>query len=112
MLALIDAALERKDDALQEGRRATQLLPVEKDIMNGGRIMVYLAMIAAWVGYKDLACETLGAAVRYPTSPTYGQLKLLPTWDPPRGDPHFENRRLPRAQVIQLRITRITRIKT
>jgi hypothetical protein len=34
--------------------------------------------------------ETLGAAVRYPTSPTYGQLKLLPTWNPLPGDPRFE----------------------
>jgi hypothetical protein len=90
MLGFIDAARGRKDDALQEGRSATQILPVEKDIMNGGRIIVYLAMIAAWVGYKDLSYETLGAAVRYPTSPTYGQLKLLPTWDPLRGDPRFE----------------------
>jgi hypothetical protein len=38
MLGFIDAALGRKDDALQEGRRATQILPVEKDIMNGGGI--------------------------------------------------------------------------
>jgi hypothetical protein len=29
---------------------------------------------------------------RYPVSDlfTYGQLKLLPTWDPLRGDPRFE----------------------
>ena len=26
----------------------------------------YLAMIAAWVGEKDLACEQLATAVRYP----------------------------------------------
>ena len=91
VLGLIDAALGRKEQALQEGRRAIQLLPVEKDTMNGGRIVVYLAMIAAWIGDKDLACEKLGAAIRYPTGPSYGQLKLLPTWDPLRGDPCFEN---------------------
>ena len=28
----------------------------------------YLAMIAAWVGEKDLACEQLAIAVRYPNS--------------------------------------------
>jgi hypothetical protein len=50
----------------------------------------YLAMIAAWVGDNDLACEQLATAVRFPNSPSYGQLKLLPFWDPLRGDPRFE----------------------
>jgi hypothetical protein len=58
--------------------------------MNGGRIIVYLAMIASWAGDKDLACGKLGASIQYPTGPSYGQLKLLPTWDPLRGDPRFE----------------------
>lgn len=47
-------------------------------------------MIAAWVGDKDLACEQLAVAVRLPSGLTYGQLKLLPLWDPLRGDPRFE----------------------
>jgi TolB-like protein/Tfp pilus assembly protein PilF/predicted Ser/Thr protein kinase len=91
VLGLIDAALGRKEEALREGWRAIELLPVEKDTMNGGRIVVYLAMIASWVGDKDLACQQLAKAIRYPTAPSYGQLKLLPTWDPLRGDPRFEN---------------------
>ena len=49
-----------------------------------------LAMIAAWVGDKDLACEQLAIAIRTPSGLTYGQLKLLPFWDPLRGDPRFE----------------------
>jgi hypothetical protein len=35
MLGLIDAALGRKEEALREGRRAVELLPVEKDAVNG-----------------------------------------------------------------------------
>jgi hypothetical protein len=50
----------------------------------------YLAMIAAWTGDKDLACEQLAIAVRPPSTVSYGQLKLLPFWDPLRGDPRFE----------------------
>jgi len=56
-------------------------------------MMKYLAMIAAWVGEKDLACEQLANAVRRPTSGmdlSYGELKLMPFWDPLRGDPRFE----------------------
>jgi len=49
-----------------------------------------LAMIAAWVGDKDLACQQLAIIVRPPSPITYGQLKLLPFWDPLRGDPCFE----------------------
>jgi TolB-like protein/Flp pilus assembly protein TadD len=90
VLGLIDAALGQKEKALQEGHRAIELLPVGKDTMKGGRIIVYLAMIAGWADDKNLACEQLATALRYPISPTYGQLKLLPFWDPLRGDPCFE----------------------
>jgi TolB-like protein/Tfp pilus assembly protein PilF/predicted Ser/Thr protein kinase len=92
VLGVIDAALGRKEDALREGRRAVELLPVEKDSINGVLMIHYLAMIAAWVGEKDLACEQLAIAVRGPSGLdlTYGQLKLMSLWDPLRGEPCFE----------------------
>jgi TolB-like protein/Tfp pilus assembly protein PilF len=90
VLGLIDAGLGRKEEALREGRRAIELLPVEKDAINGPIMVAYFAMIAAWVGEKDLACEQLARALRYPDFLSYGHLKLLPFWDPLRGDPHFE----------------------
>ncbi|HEY5766392.1 MAG TPA: winged helix-turn-helix domain-containing protein [Candidatus Udaeobacter sp.] len=90
VLGLIDAALGRKEEALREGRRAVELLPVEKDSIKGSLVIAYLAMIAAWVGDKDLACERLATAIRYPGPLSYGELKLLPFWDPLRGDPRFE----------------------
>jgi hypothetical protein len=89
-LGLIDAGLGRKEDALREGRRAIELLPVEKDAMYGIAMTEYFAMIAAWVGEKDLACEQLAIVTRLPGNLSYGQLKLLPDWDPLRGDPRFE----------------------
>jgi TolB-like protein/Tfp pilus assembly protein PilF len=93
VLGVIDAALGRKEQALREGRRALELLPVKKDPINGILMIKYLAMIAAWVGEKDLACEQLATAVRCPYSGmdlSYGELKLMPFWDPLRGDPRFE----------------------
>jgi TolB-like protein/class 3 adenylate cyclase/Tfp pilus assembly protein PilF len=89
-LGLIDAGLGRKEEALREGRRAVELLPPEKDALDGSATVKYLAMIAAWVGDEDLACEQLATAVRIPSGLSYGQLKLLPFWDPLRGDPRFE----------------------
>jgi serine/threonine protein kinase/Tfp pilus assembly protein PilF len=90
VLGLIDGALGRKEEALSEGRRAVELLPVQRDAINGVAMIKYLAMIAAWTGDKDLACEQLAIAIRPPSRLTYGQLKLLPFWDPLRGDPCFE----------------------
>jgi serine/threonine-protein kinase len=90
VLGLTDAALGRKREALREGRRAVELLPVEKDAINGPLMIKYLAMIAAWAGDKDLACEQLAIAVRPPSTVSYGQLKLEPNWDRLRGDPRFE----------------------
>jgi TolB-like protein/Flp pilus assembly protein TadD len=93
VLGLIDAALGRKEAALEEGRRAIELLPVEKDSINGSRMLQYFAITAAWTGEKDLALQQLEIGARAPTASfalTYGALKLLPFWDPLRGDPRFE----------------------
>jgi TolB-like protein/Tfp pilus assembly protein PilF/predicted Ser/Thr protein kinase len=84
-LGLIDAGLGHKEEALREGRRAVELQPVEKGKWEHMSAITYLAMIAAWVGEKDLACEQLAQS-----PPNYGELKLLPFWDPLRGEPCFE----------------------
>jgi TolB-like protein/class 3 adenylate cyclase/Tfp pilus assembly protein PilF len=91
ILGLIDAALGRKEEALAEGRRAAELLPVAKDATNGPDMIRQLAIIAAWVGDKDMACEQLTKSNPMEGyGSTYGRLKLLPWWDPLRGDPRFE----------------------
>ncbi|HEU0274968.1 MAG TPA: FlgO family outer membrane protein [Candidatus Udaeobacter sp.] len=90
VLGLIDAALGRKDEALREGRHAVEVCPVEKDALRNPMMIEFLAMIAAWAGDKDIACEQLAIAVRPPSWVGYGELKLLPWWDPLRGDPRFE----------------------
>jgi len=90
MLGLIDAALGQKEEALREGQRAVALLPLEKDAFGGTEMVKYLSVTAAWVGDKDLACRQLVIATSQPSVLSYGQLKLLPFWDPLRGDPRFE----------------------
>jgi tetratricopeptide (TPR) repeat protein len=90
VLGLIDAALGRKEEALRQGRHGVELLPPEKDALEGPVSVKYLAMIAAWAGDKDLACDKLATVIRGPSDLSYGQLKLMPWWDPLRGDPRFE----------------------
>ena len=90
VLGLIDAALGRKEEALRKGRHAVELLAVEKDATNGTRVIGVLAIIAAWVGDNDLACQQLAIVIHSRHEISYGELKLLPFWDPLRGDPCFE----------------------
>ena len=90
VLGMIDAGLGRKEDALREGRRGVEFLPVAKDSINGPLMITNLAIIAAWTGEKDLALEQLRIATQLPGGPAYGTLKLLPQFDPLRGDPLFE----------------------
>jgi hypothetical protein len=50
-----------------------------------------LSIIAAWVGDEDMACEQLTKSNPMEGyGSAYGRLKLLPWWDPLRGDPRFE----------------------
>jgi len=93
VLAMIDAGLGRKEQALEEGRRAIALTPLEKDVITGRRVLQYFAITAAWAGEKELALQQLETGLRRPDASivlSYGALKLLPFWDPLRGDPRFE----------------------
>jgi tetratricopeptide (TPR) repeat protein len=93
VLAMIDAALGRKELALEEGRRAIALTPIEKDVNNGSRVLQYFAITAAWAGERELALQQLETGLRAPDASqllSYGALKLHPLWDPLRGDPRFE----------------------
>jgi serine/threonine-protein kinase len=93
VLGLIDAALGNNEAALQEGRRAMELLPVEKDSLSAQTLMAYFALIAAWAGQGDLASQQLAVAAPTPGAgliASYGMLKRSPFWDPLRNDPRFE----------------------
>ncbi len=90
LLGMIDAGLDKKEDALKEGQRACELLPTSKDAIDGASLAINLAQIYAWTGEKDRAIEQIAAVERIPNSLSYGLLKLHPYWDSLRGDPRFE----------------------
>src|SRR4029077_19081321 len=90
VLGMAEAALGHKEDAIREGRRAVELLPLKKDAIIGSLLVQNLVLIYAWTGEKDLAFEQLAIAAAIPGNLSYGQLRLHPYWDPLRGDPRFE----------------------
>src|SRR5437870_6632 len=89
-LGLIDAGLGRKEDALNEGRRALELAPNVKDEFTEPYVKMCFAIISTWTGERELALGQLEALTKTPGSHTYGSLRLSPFWDPLRGDPRFE----------------------
>lgn len=90
-LGVVDAVLGNKEDAIREGERAVQLIPVSKNGITGATLVRYLAVIYAWTGEKDRAVERLAETTHLPGSHvSYGYLRLHPLWDPLRGDSRFE----------------------
>jgi hypothetical protein len=89
-LGLIDAGLGRKEEALNEGRRAMELGSSVKDSTTEQYVKKCFAIICAWTGERELALGQLEALTKTPGSHTYGNFRLSPMWDPLRGDPRFE----------------------
>jgi tetratricopeptide (TPR) repeat protein len=91
-LGLAAAGLGLKDEAISEGRRATELLPVSRDAFAGPEFVSYLAEIYVRVGENDQAIALLQQLMAIPAglvmSPA--MLRLDPVWDPLRGDARFQ----------------------
>ncbi|MBV8277347.1 MAG: protein kinase, partial [Verrucomicrobia bacterium] len=89
-LAIIDALLGRKQDAITEAKRAVEMLPTSKDMVFAPNLIVNLAQVYAWTGELDLAFQQVEIAAKLPNCLYYGDLKLDPFWDPLRKDPRFD----------------------
>jgi serine/threonine-protein kinase len=89
-LAMIDAELNRKEDALLEGKKAIDLMANPNHFFERAAVIEYFGIACARLGERDLALEQLSLAAKMPNGPTYGWLRLSPFWDPLRGDTRFE----------------------
>jgi tetratricopeptide (TPR) repeat protein len=90
VLALIDAALGRKDEPAREGERAIELLPVTSDAVDGAILVGRLSTVYAEIGDTDPSVEHLEKAAVLPHSLHYGDLKLDERFDSIRKDGRFE----------------------
>jgi serine/threonine protein kinase/TolB-like protein/Flp pilus assembly protein TadD len=90
-LGIIDAALGRKAEAIQEAKRALELEPISKDAMEGAGHIYNLAVVYAQTGEPDLAFEQLAMLAKTPSQFTnYGYFKRECGFDPLRKDPRFD----------------------
>jgi len=90
VLAQVDARLGQKDLALQEAKHAIDLMPISKDVYDGGLVLEGLAQVYTWSDEHDRAIDLLQKLVAMPSYINYARLKVHPLWKPLRGNPQFE----------------------
>ncbi|MDQ2659412.1 MAG: protein kinase, partial [Verrucomicrobiota bacterium] len=89
VLADIYARMGAKEEAIREGERAHELLPVERDAVDGPNILVRLAAVYAMIGDPDHALDLLEPAAKMPGATNFGALTLENAWDSLRDNPRF-----------------------
>ncbi len=90
LLGLIYAGLGRCEDAVAEGKRATELLPETKDAFDGPILSVTRARISVKCGDANTALAILEHSLEIPAGITVSELQADPTWDPLRKNPRFQ----------------------
>ena len=86
-VAIVDALLGKKQDAIAEAERASSMVPISRKAWSGIPIAKNLAVVYAWTGELDHSFEILK---KLPYGIHYGELKVSPFWDPLRKDPRFD----------------------
>jgi len=89
-LGIAYAGLDRKEEAIEEGKLAVELLPISKDALNGYRRLRDLAIIYTMVDEYDVAIDQLDYLLSIPGTLSVGLLRLDPRWNPLRDHPRFQ----------------------
>lgn len=84
------AGLGRREDAVREGRRGVELLPVTADAVYGVSHVIDLAHIQVLLGDTGEALGQLEFLLSRPGWISEPFLRFDPRWRPLRGDPRFE----------------------
>ncbi len=96
-LGLLYAFMGKKEDALREGRRAVELKPIARDVIEGAVAQDFQALIFARTGETGRAISEIERLLATPfavdyadDSITLSDLRTRWEWDPLRNDPRFQ----------------------
>jgi serine/threonine-protein kinase len=89
-LGLAYAGLGRKEDAIGQGERAVELLPVARDAASGPMHVQNLAEIYTMVGEYDAAMDEIEYLLTIPSFMSAPLLRVDPLYDPLRDNPRFQ----------------------
>jgi hypothetical protein len=84
------AYLGRKAEAIQEGTRGLELMPIDRDGYFGPYVQLQLARIYTLLGEPEPALDLLEPLLRVPFYLSPGWLRIDPTFDPLRGNRRFQ----------------------
>ena len=83
------AYMGRKADAIREGRRGVELLPISQDASTGPYMQHQLVRIYLLVGEPEKALDQLEPLLKIPYYLSPGWLRIDPNFDPLRKNPRF-----------------------
>jgi len=89
-LGLALAYLDRKEDAIREGRRGLDLAPLSKNASHGAYLRHQLVKIYTLVGEPEKALDLLEPLLKIPYDLSPGWLSIDPNFDPLRANPRFQ----------------------
>jgi TolB-like protein/Flp pilus assembly protein TadD/predicted Ser/Thr protein kinase len=90
-LGIVYAGLGRREEAVREGKKAVELLPVSRDAFEYGPLNVAnLAQIYVMVGDYDEGVEQLEYLLSIPGCFSIPYLRIDPAWAPLRSHPRFQ----------------------
>jgi len=90
-LGICYAGLGRKDEAIREGKRGMELLPVSEDARIGIFRVWDLAEIYTMLGESDAALNELEYLLSIPSGWSVQDVRLDPVWDPLRDHPRYRD---------------------
>ena len=83
------SGLGNKEEAIREGKRGVELLPVEQNALHGSSQVFYLSQIYSMVNEQEAALEQLEYLMSIPNHYSTEYLKIDPFFDPLQDNPRF-----------------------
>ena len=85
------AGLGRKEDAIREGKKALEMVPLSIDRFMGPHYLMDMAEIFTMVGEYDQALNQIETLLGIPSAFSVKMLNVAPIWDPLRTHPRYKD---------------------